>query len=69
MKALNIFKLNIFNILCLMYKCNQNLNPLVFRNIFIHRTKTKYALRNEYSIQEPLCGANFIQYCISYRGP
>ena len=38
MKALNVFKLNIFNILCFMYKCKQNLNPPVFRNIFTHRT-------------------------------
>ena len=52
-----------------MYKCKQNLNPPVFRNIFTHRTKTKYALRNEYSIQEPLCRTNFSQYCISCRGP
>ena len=51
-----------------MYKCKQNLNPPVFRNIFTHRTKTKYALRNENSIQEPLCRANCSQYCISYRG-
>ena len=55
MKALNVFQLNIFNILCFMYKCKQNLNPPVFRNIFTHRTKTKYALRNENSIQKPLC--------------
>ena len=52
-----------------MYKCKQNLNPPVFRNIFTHRTKTKYALRNEISIQEPLCRTNFSQYCISYLGP
>ena len=38
-----------------MYKCKQDLNPPIFRNIFTHRTKTKYALRNENSIQEPLC--------------
>ena len=37
-----------------MHKCNQNLNPLVFRNIFIHRAKTKHALRNENSIQKSL---------------
>ena len=53
-KALNVFQLNIFNILCFMYKCRQNLNSPVFRNIFTHRTKTKYTLRNENSIQEPL---------------
>ena len=64
MKALNVIKLNIFSILCFMYKCKQNLNPPVFRHIFTHRTKTKYALRNEYSIQEPLCRTNFSQYCI-----
>ena len=42
MKALNVFRLNIFNILCFMYNCKQNLNPPVFCNIFTHRTKTKY---------------------------
>ena len=68
MKALNVFKLSIFNILCFMYKCKHNLNPAVFCNIFTHRTKTKYALRNEYSIQELLCRTNFSQYCILYRG-
>ena len=52
-----------------MYKCKQKLNPPVFRNTFTHRTKTKYALRNEYSIQESLCHTNFSQYCISYREP
>ena len=51
MKALNAFKLNIFNILCFMCKCKQNLNP-VFCNIFTHRTKTKYALQNKNYIQE-----------------
>ena len=68
MKALNVFKLNIFNILCFMYECKRNLNP-VFHNTFTHRTKTKYALRNKYFTQEPLCRPNFSQYCISYRGP
>ena len=32
MKALNIFKLNIFNILCFMYKCKQNQEPLCRTN-------------------------------------
>ena len=69
MKALNVFQLNIFNILCFMSKYKQNLNPPVFRNIFTHITKTKYAFRNENSIQEPLCQTNFCHYCISYCGP
>ena len=61
--------LTVFSILCFMYKCKQNKNPPVFRNIFTHRTKTKYALGNENFIQEPLCRTNFSQYCISHRGP
>ena len=68
MKALNVVKLNIFNVLSSMYKCKQNLNLPVFRNIFTHRTKRKYALWNEKPIQEPLCQTTFSQYCISYRG-
>ena len=44
----------------------QNSNPPVFRNIFTHRTKTKYALRNENSFQEPLCRT---QYYNSHSGP
>ena len=52
-----------------MYKCKQKLNPPAFRNIFTHRTKTKYVLRNENPIQEALCQTNFSQYWVSYRGP
>ena len=69
LKALNGFQLNIFNILYFMYKCMQNLSPPVFRNIFTHRTKTKYALRNENFIQELLFQTNISQYCILHRGP
>ena len=69
MNVLKVFNLNIFNILCFMYKCKQNINSPVFRNIFTHRTKTKCVLRNENSIQKPLCRTTFSQYCISYCGP
>ena len=44
MKALNVFKLNIFNNLCFMYTCKQDLNPPVFCNIFTHRTKNKICI-------------------------
>ena len=39
MKALNVFQLIVFNILCFTYKYKPNLNPPVFRNIFTYRTK------------------------------
>ena len=52
-----------------MNKCKQNLSHPVFCNIFTHRTKTKYALRNESFIQKPLYQTNFSQCCTSYREP
>ena len=53
MKGLNVFKLNIFNILCFMYKRKQNLNPSVFRNIFTHRTKTKMRFEMKILFKNP----------------
>ena len=48
MKGLNVFKLNIFNILCFMYDCKQNLNPPVFA-IFLP-TEQKPNMRSEMKI-------------------
>ena len=45
-----------------MYKCKQNLTPPVFGNIFTNRKNTKCSLRNENSIQEPLCLKYFIPW-------
>ena len=45
-----------------MYKCKQNLTPPVFGNIFTNRKNTKCLLRNENSIQEPLCLKYFIPW-------
>ena len=69
MKALNVFQLKIFNILCFVHKWKQNLNSPLFRNIFTHGTKIKYAPWKENSTQEPLWLQNFSQYYISCGGP
>ena len=45
-----------------MYKCKQNLTPPVFGNIFTNRKNTKCSIRNENSIQEPLCLKYFIPW-------
>ena len=41
MNALNVFQLNVFSIFCVMYKCKQNLNPPLFRNIFYSQNKNQ----------------------------
>ena len=58
--------LNIFNILCFVYKCKQN---CISQYFYPQSKKQIYAPRNENSIQEPLYRTNFSQYCISYCGP
>ena len=69
MKALNIYELNIFNILCFMFKCKENLSPSVFINLYNLKPKSKYELRDSKNIQEPFCKTKIDQFCISYRGP
>ena len=69
MKVLFVFHVHIFDILCFIYTCKQNSNSSIFRNTVTHRTKTKYILRNENSIEVSLCQTNFSQYCISSHGP
>ena len=45
MKALNVYELNVFNILCFMYKCKYNLSPNVFKDIYKLKPNNKYILR------------------------
>ena len=39
--ALNIYEVNTFNILCLMFKCKQKVCPKTFKNLFTLRQKKK----------------------------
>ena len=54
-------------------KTNSNIQNSVVMFTFSVLDWNQYFLpklvRNEYSIQEPLCRTNISQYCISYRGP
>ena len=57
MKALNVFKLNTFKILCFMYKWKQNLNHPVFVSSFTReqepnmRSEMKILFKNLYAEQ------------------
>ena len=69
MNALNVYELNVFNILCFMYKCKYDLSPTVFHEIYKQKPKNKYQLRRNEPLYEPLCRTNFDKFCITYRGP
>ena len=69
MCALSIYDLNVFNIICLMYKCKNNLSPLISRDLYTVKPENKYTLRGEGNLFEPLCKKSSSQFCITFRGP
>ena len=44
-RALNIYEINIFNILYLMFKCKNKACPKAFENLFTLKPKNKYQLK------------------------
>ena len=67
--ALNIYVINVFNILCLMVKCKNKACPKAFENLFTLKPKNKYQLKRSCTLLAPFCKSKFSQLCINYRGP
>ena len=67
--ALNIYEINIFNILRLMFKCKNKACPKDSKNLFILKPKNKYQLRRSCTLLEPFCKSKVSQLCINYCGP
>ena len=63
--ALNIYEINIFNILCLMFKCKNKAYPKAFENLFTLKPKNKYQLNRRCALLEPFCKSKFSQLCIN----
>ena len=51
--ALNIYEINIFNILCLMFKCKNKACPKAFENLFTLKPKNIYQLKRNCTLLEP----------------
>ena len=69
MKILNIYELNVFNVLCFMYLWKNNLSLPIFKVLFSEKPINKYTLRNNKFMHEPFCRTKFNQYGIAYRAP
>ena len=67
--ALNIYEINIFNILCLMLKYKNKACPKAFENLFTLKPKNKYQLERSCTLLELFCKSKFSRLCINYRGP
>ena len=68
---LNIFKLNIYQVLIFMYKFSQKKLPGSFDNFFDDNQSTRYNLRinsqKNYKLPKNTC--KYMEHSISYRGP
>jgi len=70
MKILNIFALNVFQTLCLMYKCREQQGPPVFHDVFKIKSHGKYSMRtSQKTVVQPFSFRNYELFSFRYRGP
>ena len=69
MNALNVYQINIFQILRFMHKHKLNTNPRIFENLFSqieHRYPIRHS-KNDY--KQPKLKMKTTSFAITYRGP
>ena len=67
MRILNLYELNVFQVLSFMFKCKLDISPKIFLNLFTFR-KNKYTLRSQFLIEPPI-KSKIEEFSISFRGP
>ena len=68
MKILNIYELNIFQVLTFMYRCKLNLSPKIFNSLYTFKPPNKYTLRSKLLI-EPVIKSKVEEFSLAFRGP
>ena len=68
-KALKVYKINLFQILSLIFKCENRTALFVFHNLYSLKLPTKYSLRTGNLLSIPLKRTNFGRSSIYFRGP
>ena len=68
MKILNVYELNVFQVLTFMFKCKQSLSPKIFHDLFTFKPPNKYTLRSHFLVEPPV-KSKIEEFSISYRGP
>ena len=69
MKILNIYEINVFKILCFMFKCKNKTSPPIFHKVFQLKPTNKYTMRSTGTVLEPICKTKLDQFSISFRSP
>ena len=68
MKILNLYEINIFQVLSFMFKCKLGISPRIFRSLFTFKPQSRYNLRTQFLI-EPTIKSKLEEFIISFRGP
>ena len=66
--VLNIYEINIYNILCIMFKCKNNGCPKAFENWVTFKPKNKYQLKGSCVLLESFCQNISSQLCMNFCG-
>ena len=69
LNALNVYQINLLEVLPFMHKIKTNLSPRIFLHQFQtinHKYATRYSRNN---FKEPKSETNYAKYCIHARGP
>ena len=71
MNILDIYAANILQVLCLLYKCRENLAPEVFSSAYSLKPVGKYTMRSSSKeiLIEPFSKNNFEKFSFNFRGP
>ena len=65
---MDIYKLNVFQILCFTFKCKTSTAPEIFHNIYTLKDSGKYTTRSN-NLHKPVVKSNYEKFIITYRAP
>ena len=69
MKVLNLFEVNLHQVLCLMFNWKSQNVQQSLQNLFVYKQPSKYESLNRRQVFVPLIKNRFEQFRISHHGP
>ena len=64
-----LYKMNIFQTLCVMYLCKNGNASSIFKHIYTLKPINQYTTRSQNVLLKPLRKKNFAKFKLSYRRP
>ena len=67
--AMNVYEINVCQILSFMFKCKNKLVPQIFHKLYNIKSYGNHNIRSFTKLVEPFCRNKFTEFSISFRGP